>query len=159
MISRFVAIIAAAVSLMLFGPAVLGQQTVQGVPVKVLIIDPSGAPTPEACVKIASKSQDFQLVLSANKSGWLEAALPPGRYQVAAAAQGFNNVIKDVDVGEEKNEPIRMKLALGVCSPCLEVRGPPLTVLEVGSDGLPQAAAPKAPRKSCTGCACFFDNR
>lgn len=160
MIRSFVTIIAAAVSLTFFVPLVFAQQAPESVLVKLLVVDPSGAPIPGACINIVGKTQDFQLTLAANKSGWLEAILPPGQYHVAAAAQGFSKAIRAVDVGGERDEPVRLKLNVGGCPQCLEVQGLPLTRLEFGPDGLPVAIiTTRTSDKSCTGCACYFDGR
>jgi hypothetical protein len=102
------------------------QQTSPDVPVSVTVVDPTGAVVARARVNIVPSGGSSKRSMETDGKGKLSVMLQPGDYDLTATAQGFNvSKTKRVSVEKDSNLSIEMRLAIGDCSPCVEVKGAP----------------------------------
>jgi hypothetical protein len=89
--------------------------------VTVEVVDPTGASIPKAQVKFAPLQPETPQSRETNLDGKVMLQLHPGDYQLAVTAQGFQLWNKNIEVRAANTRVVRVSLAVGECSPCVEV--------------------------------------
>jgi Carboxypeptidase regulatory-like domain len=98
------------------------------------VLDPSGAPVPTANVEVFYPDTGFKRTVQTGGAGTYSIpALPVGRCQVTAQAQGFQaQQVNDVSMGVGEIRTLNFSLALNAVSESVQVNASPV-VLEQGS--------------------------
>ncbi len=88
-------------------------------------IDPQGGVLPGVTVVVTNQdSGTFREAVSSGDGSWFIAALPPGRYQVAAQLQGFKKFVRrDVAVAVGNQVSVDVQLELGGIEETVTVSG------------------------------------
>jgi len=93
------------------GPAIAQEGTSQ---VRGRVTDPQAGALPGVTVTVTNQdSGTFREAVSGADGSWFMAALPPGRYQVAAQLQGFKKFVRrdvTVAVGNQVNLDVQLEL-------------------------------------------------
>jgi hypothetical protein len=154
--------IAIGVALISFVPLLCAQQKESRVPINIRVIDPSGAVVWDACVSVVGPTNDSHFSKKTDSHGLLPTALRPGNYDITVRASGFNKATTRLQVERSSPPSLEIKLAVGSCSPCVEVGSAPLPPqLDVGMETSKSKRMPAEAKnnpKTCNGCDCTVQN-
>ncbi|MFN2975281.1 TonB-dependent receptor [Terriglobus aquaticus] len=96
-------------------PAAVAGQAARSAPLRVVVVDPSGAKVPNAQVQVfQSRTQDDVVVktLRTDRAGELLLTLPAGAYSLRIGATGFQDARQAVEIGTEEREPVVVRLRI-----------------------------------------------
>lgn len=117
----FCAVFALATVLLNPGPAVNAQTLISG-DIVGEVTDPAGAVVPGAAITVKNLSNGSTRTTVSNGAGQYRVPLlPPGRYQVTAAAKGFETTTVQIDVTASTSNTANVKMAIGRAVQTIEV--------------------------------------
>jgi hypothetical protein len=115
--------------LLLGTPLHTAAQTAAPPPVSGQVTDPSGAPIAGASITIASNGQPVGAPAATDARGGFQLTLPPGKYSLTVAADGFREVTRTIGVPVSAPHQLDFALALaGVRETVAVTAAPPEAV-------------------------------
>ena len=112
--------VAAAVLLLLTAPKAFCQDGDRA-PVKVIVLDQSGAPIPGAIVGLRKPPALIEHKLAANANGELMLRLTNGNYVIEANSLGFRQETQRIEVIDAASQEIHIVLRVWECTQCVMV--------------------------------------
>jgi hypothetical protein len=102
-------------------PRAVDAQTATG-QVSGVISDSSGAPVPEASIRLANEATGIETVRSTNESGsFVFVNVSPGPYRVRVGKAGFKEADSTVTVGVSQSVTVNVRLEVGAVSESVDV--------------------------------------
>ena len=88
----------------------------------VKVIDQAEAPIPGAEVRIDRLTDSVHPIFQADEKGQFAVDLRPGSYDLEVRSMGFRSYKKPLHVEQSREQFVMVSLAVGGCSPCVEVK-------------------------------------
>jgi hypothetical protein len=98
--------------------------------VVVKVVDQAAAPIPGAEVRIDRPTDSVHPLFQADAKGQFAADLRPGSYDLEVRSMGFRSYKKLLHVEQSSEQFVMVSLAVGGCSPCVEVKALSASELE-----------------------------